>query len=253
MLLPLLETRQLVVQTRGHHNPLVSILDSVNIILPENKITALLGETGCGKTTLARTLVNLLPENLHLKSGQILYKNKPIHPQQLDQLRGTRIFYAPQEAAACLNPVLKIKHQLNLFSKTKITWSHILECFLRLQFTEPQIILNKYPFQLSGGESQRCLWAMALLPQPQLLILDEPTSALDPLTKTALLDLLRAYHQNHHMTVLLITHDLGFAVALADYIYIMRRGQIIDYGETTLLFKNSTHPYTQQIATLIKN
>lgn len=133
----------------------------------------------------------------------------------------------------------------------KISHNQFIELLHQLNFSNPPAILDAYPFQLSGGENQRCILAMAILKNPQLLILDEPTSALDPQSQACFFQLLKQLQIRNPMSILLITHNLSIASTLSDHIYIMQRGEIVDSGPPSSLFRAPTHPYTQEISRFI--
>lgn len=199
---PLLYTQNLSIATNQNQR----ILENINIHIPQSQITALTGPSASGKTTLARALSGLLPQNMRITSGQIYYQNKPITYPNLQKRTGHQIFYTPQNAAASLNPVLKIKHQI--LETAKIPHSELLEILETLDFPDPHLILNAYPFQLSGGENRRCLLALALAHKPELLILDEPTASLDHHLQQELTTLIQQTQNRYNQTILLITHNI---------------------------------------------
>ncbi|MCP4147239.1 MAG: ABC transporter ATP-binding protein [bacterium] len=192
----------------------------------DKSITAILGETGAGKTILAKALVQLLPEKLFITSGNIIFKNKTIPKENLKTLRGKGIFYVPQNARAALNPVVKIKTQINETSELEPTQLDAL--MKNLGFDEPGIILNSYPCQLSQGENQRSLIAMAAATQPELMVLDEPTSNLDEKSQHNLAETIKKLQLQYNLTILLITHNLPIAAKISDYIYILQEGNIVE-------------------------
>ncbi len=241
----------MVAERRSLGELLSPLLNNISITLQEKAITTLIGESGSGKTMFARTLVNLLPANIFITHGTVFFKQQPVLYPQLKKLRGKAIFYVPQDAVAALNPVVKLKHQLTQGSPEKMSLPRLVELLAQLNFPDPRAILDSYPFQLSGGESQRCLFAMAILQKPQLLILDEPTSALDIKSQASFIQLLKQLQSQYNLTILLITHNLALAATVSDYIYIMHRGEIIENGPPCSLFTNPIHPYTRQIAQLI--
>lgn len=223
----------------------VRLLQNVSIDLRKDKITCLIGESGSGKTIFSKTIAALLPENVFIEHGDILYQGQPIDYRMLKKSRGRGIFYTPQNAAASLNPVLKIKRQVNEWSK--LEQAQLLDLFRDLEFRDPERVLNSYPFQLSGGENQRCLLAMAVAQQPELLILDEPTSALDHHLQEEFIGLIKKIQQRFGLTILLITHNLSLVRNAADYIYIILNGEIIEHGTPAELLTCPRHAYTMEI------
>ncbi|HLP59640.1 MAG TPA: ABC transporter ATP-binding protein [Candidatus Deferrimicrobium sp.] len=207
------------------------LLQNVNIDIRKNKITGLIGESGSGKTIFSKTLVALLPENMFIEQGDIYYKGQAMTYPMLKKLRGRNIFYSPQNAAASLNPVIKIKHQLKEVSSFGA--DQITDILRDLDIGDPERIINSYPFQLSGGENQRCLLAMAIALHPELLILDEPTSALDHRWQEKFMTTIKRIQQHFGFTILLITHNLSLVRSSADYIYMILNGKIIEAGPNT--------------------
>ncbi|MDQ1351863.1 MAG: peptide/nickel transport system ATP-binding protein ddpF [Acidobacteriota bacterium] len=223
-------------------------LKNVSIDLRKDKITCLIGESGSGKTIFSKTIAALLPENVFIEQGDIFYKGKAIDYCTLKKSRGRLIFYSPQNAAASLNPVLKIKRQVNEWAKLDQT--QLLDLFRDLEFQDPERVLNSYPFQLSGGENQRCLLAMAVAQQPELLILDEPTSAMDLHLQEEFMGLIKKVRQQFELTILLITHNLSLVRNAADYIYIILNGEIIEHGTPGDLLTSPGHAYTREIVNI---
>lgn len=224
----------------------IRLLQNVSMDLRKDKITCLIGESGSGKTIFSKTIAALLPENVFIEQGDIFYKGKAIDYSTLKKSRGRGIFYTPQNAAASLNPVLKIKRQVNEWSR--LEQAQLLDLFRDLEFRDPERVLNSYPFQLSGGENQRCLLAMAVAQQPELLILDEPTSAMDLHLQEEFVGLIKKIQQQFELTILLITHNLSLVRNAADYIYIILNGEILEQGTPDDLLTSPRHAYTKEIA-----
>lgn len=223
----------------------IPLLHNVSIDIRKNKITCLIGESGSGKTIFSKTIAALLPENAFIEHGDIFYQGQSIAYSTLKKSRGRGIFYTPQNAAASLNPVLKVKRQVDEWSK--LDQAQLLDLFRDLEFQDPERVLNSYPFQLSGGENQRCLLAMAAAQQPELLILDEPTSALDFHLQEGFMGLIKNIQQRFGLTILLITHNLSLVRNAADYIYIILNGEVIEQGTPEELLTCPRHAYTKEI------
>ncbi|MCX6582965.1 MAG: ATP-binding cassette domain-containing protein [Candidatus Aminicenantes bacterium] len=223
----------------------IPLLQNVTIDIRKNKVTCLIGESGSGKTIFSKTIAALLPENVFIEQGDILYQGQSIDYSMLKKSRGRRIFYTPQNAAASLNPALKINRQVN--ESSKLDQAQLLDLLSDLDFRDPERILNSYPFQLSGGENQRCLLAMAVALQPELLILDEPTSALDHHLQEGFMGLIKKVQQRFGLTILLITHNLSLVRNAADYIYIILNGEILEDGIPGDLLTCPRHAYTREI------
>jgi ABC-type dipeptide/oligopeptide/nickel transport system ATPase component len=223
------------------------ILENINIRIKKNKITCLIGESGAGKTIFAKTLAALLPGHIAMTKGTIFYEDQPVTYDSLKKIRGSHIFYSPQNAAASLNPVIKIKNQIN--ETSRIEHNQLIKLLKDLGIHDPDRILNSYPFELSGGESQRCLLAMAVAQKSRVLILDEPTASLDRSLQEGFMQLIKTIQQQYHLTILLITHNVSIARNVSDYIYIILKGKIIEEGPPQELFSNPTHDYTKEIRT----
>jgi ABC-type dipeptide/oligopeptide/nickel transport system ATPase component len=221
------------------------LLQNVTIDLKKNKITCLIGESGSGKSIFSKTIAALLPENVFIQQGDIFYKGQAMTYGMLKKLRGRGIFYSPQNAASSLNPVIKIKRQLEEVST--IDRDQIPDILRDLDIRDPERILNSYPFELSGGENQRCLLAMAVAPRPELVILDEPTSALDHHLQEGFITTIKKIQRRFGFTILLITHNLALVRRTADYVYIILNGEIMEEGTPLDLLTCPRHAYTKEI------
>jgi ABC-type glutathione transport system ATPase component len=203
-----------------------ALLDGVSIDIHAGKVTALTGRSGAGKTMLARCMAGLLPRNISVNKGTFYYRQRQVDVRRLKHLRGGGIFYTPQNAAASLNPVRKIKSQLAEALEPPPGDSLLADVLESLNMNRSKRVLNAYPFELSEGECRRVLLAMGLLRKPELLILDEPTASLDPRSREHFLRLVEQVQREHCFAVLLITHDLPAAQRLSEAIYTMRGGRV---------------------------
>jgi ABC-type dipeptide/oligopeptide/nickel transport system ATPase component len=235
----------LVEESKARSDQAVPILENINIQIKKNKITSLIGESGAGKTIFGKTLAALLPAHIAMTKGTIFYEDQPVTYDRLKKMRGSHIFYTPQNAPASLNPVTKIKNQIN--ETSKIEPNQLIKLLKDLNLHDPDRILNSYPFELSGGENQRCLLAMAVAQKPRVLILDEPTASLDQPWQEGFMQLIKTIQQQYCLTILLITHNLSLAKNISDFIYIILKGKIIEEGPPQELFSNPTHDYTKEI------
>jgi ABC-type glutathione transport system ATPase component len=199
------------------------IIGPISLELEEGTITALLGNSGSGKTLFARSIIGLLPRGLYISEGKIFYRGKPIRAREFAKLRGQEIFYLPQDASASLNPVQKIYMQISEALEEKISRSKLIEMLETLNIKRPELVLESFPFQLSGGENQRCILAMALLRKPGLLILDEPTSAIDLGARDKFVELLLKIKNAHNLTILIISHDLDIIEKIASRKYTLKK------------------------------
>ncbi len=228
------------------------ILRGVHLGIPAGQVTVLLGESGAGKSLLARALSGLLPENFSISRGRIWYRRQLMDtPGSWSGVRGRKIFYAPQNAAASLNPVLTIGRQIR--ETSRLSENEITELLAHLQFADPERILHSYPFSLSGGENQRCLLAMALSGHAELLILDEPTAELDVAAQEEFVRVLQARQRSGSLTVLLISHHLGFVKNIAQQLCVMYRGELVDAGAPETVLGSPGHAYTRDIAAYLRS
>lgn len=242
----LLRTENLDVEFIGSGSP-VSILKGINISVPRHSITTIIGESGGGKSTLGRTISALLPPEMNIKEGLIYFEDLPVSYKELERKRGDKIFYAPQGAASSFDPVKRMKSQL--MEKVSASDAQLMEVMQWLRFKREEIesILNGYPFQLSGGENQRCLLAYAIVRQGVLTILDEPTAGFDEELQEEVVRLLKFYREEKGYTFLIITHSIELTRKVSDYIYIIQNGEIVDEGSWEKLVSSPAHPYTEEI------
>jgi len=227
------------------------ILKNISFQLKKRQITCLIGESGAGKTIFAKTISALLPPGIEMVDGTLYFESEPVDYENLKKLRGSHIFYTPQNAAASLNPVIKIKNQIS--ETSNISHKKLLVIFEALGIHDRKRVLNSYPFQLSEGENQRCLLAMAIAAQPQFLILDEPTTGFDTSLQKEFIKIIKKIHHQYNLTILLITHNLFLARTIANFVYILLQGEIVEQGEFMELFSSPKHKYTKEIVKYLFN
>ena len=250
---PLLEVRDL--RTWFHtERGVAKAVDGITFTIQAGRTLAVVGESGCGKTVTALSILGLVPvPPAKYESGQILLDGVDLlkmSPAELRKIRGGRIAMVFQEPAASLNPVFTIGDQLaeairlhRKVPESKMT-EEILAALKAVQVSDPERRLKQYPHEMSGGMKQRVMIAMALACHPELLVADEPTTAVDVTIQARILDLLRDLQRTRQMSILLITHDLGVVAELADDVVVMYAGQIIEQGPVQELFARPRHPYT---------
>ena len=217
---------------------------------------SLIGESGCGKTTLGLGLIRLLVKTADITQGQVIYRQAgmaqdilTLGAEEMRQFRWQDCAMVFQAAQSAFNPVLRIRDQMYETVKahratTRAEVDQVgSELLTRVQL-DPERVLRCYPHELSGGMRQRTLIAMALLLNPPLIILDEPTTALDILTQRTIIDLLRALQNDMHFAMMFISHDLSLAAELADHVATMYAGRIVEYGTVNQIFYEPRHPYT---------
>jgi peptide/nickel transport system ATP-binding protein len=228
------------------------VLRGINLDIPAQQVTVLLGESGAGKTLLALALSGLLPEHFLVGRGRIFFGRQALSaPGSWAGVRGRKIFYAPQNAAACLNPLLTIGRQISECSRSSSR--EIANLLVRFQFTDPERILRSYPFSLSGGENQRCLLALALASRAEVLILDEPTAEIDAAAQNEFIQVLRDQQRAASLTVLLVTHHLGFVQNIAQNLGVLFRGELVDAGPPEAVLSSPAHSYTREIAAYLRS
>lgn len=259
---PVLEVRDLVVQYRTGSGATVDAVRNVSFDLYPNQALALVGESGCGKTTLGLGLLRLLPRLGHIPQGQILYrrdqKSEPIdvlklNPRALRRWRWNDAAMVFQGAQSAFNPVMTIGAQMQDTLKAHLAKGEryhkkegeerAAEILKRVRL-DAKRVLGSYPHELSGGMRQRTLIAMSLLLDPKFLVLDEPTTALDILTQRGIVDLLAELREERQFAMIFISHDLALAAELADRVATMYAGKVIERGSLNDIFYEPRHPYT---------
>jgi oligopeptide/dipeptide ABC transporter ATP-binding protein len=238
-----------------NRNGVTPILDRVNLSVHKNEIVAIVGESGCGKSVTAMSIMRLLktPPAKYLE-GEILFHGEDLlkaSERRLRSIRGDRISMIFQEPLTSLNPVLTIEDQIgevfrlhSNMNKNQIREATI-ELLNKVRIPAPEARLRNYPGQFSGGMRQRIMIAMAIACNPELLIADEPTTALDVTIQAQILKLIKQINQDSDMACILITHDLGVVAEFAQRVVVMYAGQPIEETWTTQLFTNPRHPYTR--------
>ena len=233
----------------------IDAVKGVSFDVGRGEVVALVGESGSGKSVTALSTVSLLSANAEV-SGSVLYEGREMigaSEQSLQSVRGNDISFIFQEPMTSLNPLHTIEKQLMeslalhqglVGEKAKQRVIHLLE---RVGISNAKDRLNAYPHQLSGGQRQRVMIAMALANGPKLLVADEPTTALDVTIQAQILDLLDDLKRDEGMSMLFITHDLGIVGQIADRVCVMQNGLIVETGETSDIFANPKHPYTQKL------
>jgi len=233
----------------------VQAVDHVDFDLGYNDAIVVLGESGCGKTSLARAILRLLPRNVDTYAGTVRLGEVELmglgDEEFRRQVRWVRMSMVPQAAMNALNPVLKVGDQVAepLMVHAGITkdnaLAHARDMFQRVGV--PVDFLSRYAFELSGGMRQRVAIAMALVTTPEVVILDEPTSALDVLTQTNIFNLLKRVKQEFEVSFILITHDIATSSELAERVAVMYAGQIVEVSDARRFFDVPKHPYSQKL------
>jgi oligopeptide/dipeptide ABC transporter ATP-binding protein len=237
-------------------------VQDVSFSIRKGQTFALVGESGCGKTTIALSIMRLLQAGQSkIVSGEIIFENQDLlklSEKQMRRIRGNRITLISQEPMTSLNPVHKAGNQIaeaiRLHQKktTRQAWADAVEMLRRAGIAEPEQTACAYPHQLSGGMQQRVMIAMAVCCKPALLIADEPTTALDATIQVQILSLLDRLQKEIGMSILLVTHDLGVVSEYADTVAVMYASRIVEKAPKGQLFAEPFHPYTQGLMQLIR-
>ena len=228
----------------------------ISLTINDGEIVGLVGESGSGKTVTAMSIAGLLPRRQCTYSGDILLDGKDLlHAQrsELRKLHGKEIGVVFQEPMSSMDPLMKIGHQIGevLRIHTDLSMSQIkekaLEAMASVELQNPEQIYDCYPHELSGGMLQRCMIAAAIVIEPSLLLLDEPTTALDVTIQAQILELLKKLNARLGISMLLISHNLNVVRKLCSRIAVMKRGLIVEIGDTESVFLNPQHDYTKAL------
>ncbi len=239
----------------------VPAVGGIDMDIPAGKIVGLVGESGCGKSMTARSIMGLLKYPGKIAEGHIWFEDTDLAAlpeKELRKICGKDISMIFQEPMTSLNPVLKVGRQVretlmehdSSISKEEAR-KQVLDMFERVGISEPEKRYESYPHQLSGGLRQRVMIAMAMVCRPKLLIADEPTTALDVTIEAQILRLILKLREETGMSVLIITHNMGVVAEICDYIYVMYAGKIMEQAETYELFDHHVHPYTEGLLSSI--
>lgn len=250
----LLRIEKLVLYFNTLQGP-VQAVDEVDFILDANRAVVVLGESGCGKSSLAKAILRLLPRNAGTYSGHIYLKGSDIMSLEDDEfrqnIRWASISMVPQAAMNALNPVMRVGDQVAEPAIVHLGVDKTAALSLAKKMFQhvgvPEDFISRYPFELSGGMRQRVAIAMALVTSPDLIILDEPTSALDVLTQANIFNVLKRLKKELGISFILITHDIATSSELADDVAVMYAGQIVEVSDAHRFFDEPLHPYSKKL------
>lgn len=235
------------------------LVDKINLNIVDNSITAIIGESGSGKTLTAHSILGLLPKTLNISPQSHIYYNLDnqeidllkINKKQWRTLRSKKISMIFQNPMSSLHPLIKCGEQIEEVLKVHTKYATrkrkelVKDILKQVGFDNADRIYNAFPHQLSGGEQQRVMISMAMITNPEILIADEPTTALDAQIQLEIINLIKHLKNQFHCTVLFISHDLTLVRSFADYIYVMKNGKIIEHGSVNNIFDNPTNEYTR--------
>jgi peptide/nickel transport system ATP-binding protein len=232
-------------------------VEDLTLELRHNEILCVVGESGSGKSVMARSILGLFPSrHVRPSAGRIVYRGDDLlaaAPEHLRAVRGSRIAMIFQEPMTALNPVLTIGRQIEEAIEVhrplarRATRVRVLEMLSAVHLPEPERMYGAYPHQISGGQRQRAMIAMALTLEPDVLIADEPTTALDVTTQAQILALIREIQATRRMAVLFITHDFGVVAEIADRIAVMQEGRLVEHGPAATVLEAPSEPYTRSL------
>ncbi|GAB4489165.1 MAG: ABC transporter ATP-binding protein [Anaerolineales bacterium] len=251
---PLLRLENLTLHFRTGKGT-VKAVDGINFDLGYKEAVVVLGESGCGKSSLAKAILRLLPRNVERYSGKVYLEGQELmalsDEEYRKQVRWVRMSMVPQAAMNALNPVLKVGDQVAepMMVHHNVTRQQALEQAAKMfqHVGVPVDFIDRYAFELSGGMRQRVAIAMALVTAPSLILLDEPTSALDVITQANIFNVLKRIKKELEISFILITHDIATSSELADRVAVMYAGQTVEVGDAASFFEEPLHPYSRML------
>ncbi|MFR5697658.1 MAG: ABC transporter ATP-binding protein [Blautia massiliensis (ex Durand et al. 2017)] len=234
----------------------VPTVQNFNLDMKEGQVISLVGESGSGKTTVIRAILGLLAGGGKVTEGSILFEGEDLlsyTPEQWRKLRGSDISMIFQDSGAMMNPTKKIGSVFTEYILThekiskKEAWNKGIAMLEKMRLPSADNIMESYPFQLSGGMRQRVGIAMGMTYQPKLLLADEPTSALDVTTQAQIVRQMMQLRDDYHTSIIVVTHNLGVAAYMSDYIIVMKNGKMEDQGSREYILKESNNEYTRKL------
>ena len=252
----LLEVTDLTTTFKLQSGSVVSPVDHASFFVRKGEVVGIVGESGCGKSMTATSIIRLIPPPGRITEGSVLFQGKDVvrmRSQELSALRGAHISTIFQDPLTFLNPVYTIGRQigetvrLHLGVSKEEARKRTLEVLDMVKIPAPERVAKSYPFELSGGMRQRVLIASAMCCNPELIIADEPTTALDVTVQAQILSLLTGLVREKNISMILITHDMGIVADVCDRLYVMYAGQIVESGTLDDIFYRPAHPYTKAL------
>ena len=238
----------------------MKVVPNISFKLGQGEALGLVGESGCGKSTVAFAVMQYLGSVGRVTKGQVLFEGRDLATMPANELRairGRRIAMVYQDPMSSLNPVIPIGKQLmevpmiHFGASEQEASKRALQMLREVNLPDPETMMGRYPHQLSGGQQQRVVIAMALMAEPSLLVMDEPTTGLDVTVEAAVLDLVARLREKHNTAIIFISHNLGTVVRICDRIGVMYAGELVEEGPITEVFRNPRHPYTRGLLSCI--
>lgn len=251
----LLEVKDLTTVFTGDSGKKISV-DHVSFHVNQGEVVCIVGESGCGKSVTSLSIMGLLGRGGAVVDGSVRFEGKDIlslQEKELDKIRGDELTMIFQDPLTSLNPVFTVGNQmmesirLHMHLSKAEARERAIKLLTKVGMPDAEHVIRKYPHTLSGGMRQRVMIAMALSCNPKLLIADEPTTALDVTIQAQIMKLLKELQQENHMSMILITHDIGLVANMADRVLVMYAGQIIEEALAEEIFAHPKHPYTQAL------
>ncbi len=252
---PLLSVKNLEVEF-DIHGRRARAVDGVSFDLAAGEVLGVVGESGCGKSVSALSIMRLIPQPPGHVRGEVRFQGRDLlalPEREMREIRGGEIAMVFQDPLSSLNPVMTIGYQvaeaIALHQKVpmKIAWERAVEMLGRVKLPDPEVRAHAYPHQISGGQRQRVMIAMAFACHPAVVIADEPTTALDVTVQQQVLDLMLDLRREHRTSIILITHDLGVVAETADRVMVMYAGRVVETGTVYEIFDKPQHPYTRAL------
>lgn len=237
-----------------YHNSEIATkaVNDVSLAICQSEIVGLVGESGSGKTTIANSILDLLPEKTEI-AGKTFFDGKELSQKTIQTIRGKDISYISQNFYTSLDKNIRIGKQFDLILRSNTTLNRkarkekIFQIMTELNFHNVEEVLSQYPFQLSGGMLQRVIIAMAIVLRPKILVADEPTSAIDSMSKNRLLALLATLKEKFDLGILIISHDLRIIKDYADTLVVLYQGEVMEKGKNSKIYNSPRHPYTKML------